>query len=203
MSPPRYDPAEFGGDCRAPLAHPDLPRAVAVGLSMGAHNALALAVAHPDLVDALIAVDIGPRVPRLSEPQIAAGLQRLQREFDTVGDAIASALEDNPRAAPEMIERRVLHNLKPTADGRWTHKHSADVALHWKPADLTDSLGEIRCPTLLVRGGESDVLPAEVAESMTAAIPNAGLAVIGGAGHSVPQDAPAEFEAAARGFLAQ
>ncbi len=202
-SPPQYDTADFVEDCRALLAHLALPSAVVVGLSMGAHNALALAAEHPELVDALVAVDIGPRVPRLSEPQIAAGLQRLQREFDSVGDAIAAALEDNVRAAPEMIERRVLYNLKPAADGRWAHKHSADVALHWKPDDLAGSLGGIRCPTLIVRGGESDILPAEVAESMTAAIPNATLAVIDGAGHSVPQDAPTEFEEAVRRFLAR
>ena len=53
-----------------------------------------------------------------------------------------------------------------------------------------------------MRGGESDVLSAEVAESRTASMPDCKLVTIEGSGHSVPQGKLAEFDAAVREFLA-
>ena len=60
----------------------------------------------------------------------------------------------------------------------------------------------IRCPTLIIKGGESDILSAESAQKLQAAIPGSRLAVIPGAGHSVMGDNPAAFVEATRGFLA-
>ncbi len=46
------------------------------------------------------------------------------------------------------------------------------------------------------------MLSAEVAESMTASIPDCALVTIEESGHSVPLDKPVEFEAAVWEFLA-
>ena len=200
--PPRYDTEDFVEDVRALACHWGIGRFVLIGLSMGAHNSLAFASRYPEMVEKLVPVDIGPTVTGLHEPDVKARLGRLNREFETIEEAFSEAIESNPIAAPEIIRHRVRHNLKRTDDGLWTPKHSADVALHWEPEDLTETIKAIRCRTLIVRGGESDVLSAEVAESMTAAIPDCELVTIGGSGHSVPQDKPSEFEAAVREFLA-
>jgi pimeloyl-ACP methyl ester carboxylesterase len=60
---------------------------------------------------------------------------------------------------------------------------------------------KIRCPTLIVRGGESDILAPEAAERMRAAIPNSQVTVVPDAGHSVMGDNPAGFAAAVQEFL--
>ena len=200
--PPRYDTWDFVEDVRTLANYWGIDRFVLIGLSMGAHNSLAFASRFPEMVEKLVPVDIGPKVPRLNEPDMKARLDRLYREFETIEEAFAEAIASNPIADPEIIRRRVRHSLNRTDDGRWVPKHTADVPLYWKPHDLTESITTIQCPTLIVRGGESDVLSAEVAESMSAAIPNCTLATIEGSGHSVPQDKPAEFEAAVREFLA-
>ncbi len=199
--PPQYDTGDFVEDVRALAGHWGISRFVLIGLSMGAHNSLAFANRHPDMVEKLVPVDIGPSVPSLQDPERRANLDRLYQDFDTIGEAFADAIDANPIADPEMIKHRVRHSLTRTDDGRWTPKHTRDVALHWKPEDLTDAIRSIQCPTLIVRGGESDVLSAEVAMSMKSAIPDCTLATIDGSGHSVPQDKPAEFEAAVREFL--
>jgi pimeloyl-ACP methyl ester carboxylesterase len=60
-----------------------------------------------------------------------------------------------------------------------------------------DALG---CPALLVRGGASELLTAEMAEQV-ARRARAQLVTIAGAGHSVPGDRPAEFFAAVGPFV--
>lgn len=62
-------------------------------------------------------------------------------------------------------------------------------------------LGKITCPTLLVRGAESDLLSEEVAERMRREIADCQLVTIPKAGHSVPLDNPQDFTSAAASFL--
>jgi len=53
-----------------------------------------------------------------------------------------------------------------------------------------------------VRGAASDILSAEVADRMVDdVLPNARLAVVGQAGHSVMTDNPAGFRGAVCGFV--
>ena len=202
-NPPQYDTDDFVEDLRSLADHWGIAGFVLIGLSMGAHNSLAFAAKYPEMVERLVPVDIGPTLPRLDEPEMKARLDRLYREFETIEDAYADAIENSPIADQDMIRHRARHSLKRTEDGRWAPKHTSEVALHWKPDDLSDTIRTIQCPTLLVRGGLSEVLSPEVAESMTEAMPDCRLVTIGGSGHSVPQDKPAEFELAVREFLAQ
>ena len=199
--PPRYDTEDFVEDVRELARHWSLGRFTLIGLSMGAHNSLKFACRYPELVEKLVPVDIGPSLPHLHDSDTQARFDRLYQDFDTIEEAFAESIESNPIADPEIIKHRVRHSLNRTDDGRWTPKHTRDVALHWHADDLTERIREIQCPTLIVRGGVSDVLSVEVAESMTTAIPNCKLATIEGSGHSVPQDKPADFEATVREFL--
>ena len=69
------------------------------------------------------------------------------------------------------------------------------------PADLWPQWRAIVCPTLLVRGAESDVLSEDTAKRMIDALPAARLVVVPHAGHTVPGDQPAAFQALLREFL--
>jgi pimeloyl-ACP methyl ester carboxylesterase len=87
-------------------------------------------------------------------------------------------------------------------DGGWGWRF--DPATHGarKPVDAWPLLGHITAPTLIVRGGLSPVLTAEMAERLRASIPRASLVTIPNAYHHLTLDAPAEFTAALAGFLA-
>jgi pimeloyl-ACP methyl ester carboxylesterase len=68
-------------------------------------------------------------------------------------------------------------------------------------ADLTDVLGSIDLPTLLIYGEHDTRAPAGVAETLHAAIPGSTLVELPGAGHVCNVDAVGPFNAALRRFL--
>jgi esterase len=69
--------------------------------------------------------------------------------------------------------------------------------------DLWPLWEALRCPTLVVRGGYSDVLPAELAAEMLARQPRARLATVSGVGHQIPFAAPAALAGLLAGFIDQ
>jgi esterase len=60
---------------------------------------------------------------------------------------------------------------------------------------------QIICPALLIHGAESDMLAAEVAQTMAGSLAFGSVIDIEGAGHNVHGDNPEAFEAAVRDFL--
>ena len=69
--------------------------------------------------------------------------------------------------------------------------------------DLTDALARIRNDTLLVWGDRDDYTPMYMAKIMEARIPNAGLAVLEGAGHFSYADRYNQFCAVMRAYFKQ
>ena len=170
-------------------------------LSMCAHNRLAFAAAQPELVDRLIAIDIAPALrtrgagPR--EPNQAAP----PRVFASRDAAWEHARTTNTRADPALLRERWMNNLRELPDGTVELKYDAAAPREWQPADLWERLPAITAPTLIVRGAESQVLSADVAQRMAAGLPKARLVEIEGAGHPVPLDRPGPFVEAVRAFL--
>jgi pimeloyl-ACP methyl ester carboxylesterase len=199
-----YRIATQNGDVEAFLGTVVAAPAVLVALSMGGLVAMTLAARVPDLVRALVVVDIAPEVKRQGVDNIRSFVAATD-ELDTFEDFVTRAHAFNPRRSLENIRDRLRHNLKQLPNGRWTWKY--DPMLR-NPARLGDTLGDlwkevenIRCPVLVVRGGESDVLDPEVAARF-GGIVGAEVRTVAGAGHSVMGDNPAGFRAAVEPFLA-
>ena len=68
--------------------------------------------------------------------------------------------------------------------------------------DRAGELGAIRCPTLVVCGEADQVTPPAEMRRMADAIPGAAFAILPGAGHLPPVEAPDAFERALAPFLA-
>lgn len=199
--PPSFAGDDYVEDVKALTALWGFDRFVMVGLSMGAHNTLGFASKYPERVIKAVAIDIPP-APR-SETRVAAQpAQPPRMEFDSVEEMVQRARETNKIASDDMIRHRIENNARRLPTGKWTYKYSPDAPRLWRPEDLWERLPRISCPTLIVRGGVSNVLSPEIAKKETAAIANARLVTIEGSGHPVPMDRPAELEAAVRAFLA-
>jgi pimeloyl-ACP methyl ester carboxylesterase len=127
--------------------------------------------------------------------------------LDSVEDFVARAKEFNPRREPRLLRRSLLHNLRELPDGRWTWKYdrrhlSADaierMRQHFNKLDV--ELGSITCPTLVVRGAESEFSDDD-AERVARDIPEATWIRIEEAGHTIQGDNPRALAAALQSFL--
>jgi len=67
--------------------------------------------------------------------------------------------------------------------------------------DITDQLGQITCPTLIVVGEEDQIKGRKMAEMMVARIPQAEYVVVPGAGHALCLDKPEPLNTLLLGFV--
>jgi pimeloyl-ACP methyl ester carboxylesterase len=180
---------------------------VLVGMSMGAINGLAYAIEHCETLRALVLIDAGPNVRR-------SGSRRI-RDFvnggaapETLEAIIARALAFNPRRDPLILRRSLMHNLRRQEDGNWVWKYDRQrfqaMGGDRHAAErngLAERLADVACPTLVVRGGESDVFHDDDAERLAAGLPDGRWVKIPRAGHTVQGDNPKDLVAALRAFL--
>ena len=186
-----------------------LDRFALMGLSMGGRNAFMYTGNHPEQVATLVIVDVGPETQRPGTDRIREFTSG-PTEFDSLDEIIDRVLEYNPRRSREQVLGSILHNVRQRPDGKWTWKtdrrrmtsgpiqrSERDIEEAW------DQVRKIRCPTLIVRGGESDVFAPETAERMHQIIPGSHLATVPGASHLVMGDNPSGFQEVVRDFLGQ
>ena len=78
---------------------------------------------------------------------------------------------------------------------------NASTARPAPAADLWPALENITCPTLVVRGTETDLLTQETADQMVGALAQGSMVNIERAGHMVFEDNPEDFIAAVKSWL--
>jgi non-heme chloroperoxidase len=201
-----YSRTAMVGDVAAFTHALGLERFLLAGMSMGGMNSICFAAEHAQRVEALIVVDIGPRIEKEGVRHIRDFMSN-HREFVDLDEAAAIIHRFNPRRPLEAVRNfTCVYNLKQLPSGRWTWKYDSYFSdAHRVPdARMHDQLAEaarrVRCPTLLVKGAESDVFSLEGAREFQTLIPDAEFSLVPGAGHSVMGDNPAGFETAVRQF---
>jgi esterase len=185
-----------------------LDKFILVGMSLGAINSLAFAIANPERLSHLVIIDAGPEMRRPGSSRIRDFVNEVQ-DTVTVEAIIEKALKFNPRRDPKILRRSLMHNLRQQPDGTWKWKYDTrrfkalgQDSHRAERAALADGLARIACPALVVRGGESDVFHEEDAERLVARLPHGRHVTIPRAGHTVQGDNPKELVAELRRFLA-
>jgi esterase len=184
-----------------------LDRFVLVGMSMGAINGLAYAIEHSETLSALVLIDAGPNIRRPGSSRIRDFVNG-GAEPETLEAIIARALAFNPRRDPVILRRSLMHNLRRQDDGNWVWKYDrrrfqamGGDRHSEERRGLADGLARVACPTLVVRGGESDVFHDEDAARLATGLPDGRWITIPKAGHTVQGDNPKDLVAALREFL--
>ena len=181
-------------------------RPVLVGASMGGGTSLvAVGEGHVDAA-ALVLVDIAPRLEAEGAAKIGAFMGQGADGFatlDEVADAIAAYQPHRPR--PRQLDG-LAKNVRLGADGRY-HWHW-DPAFRARTRDLDERHRRLEAcarnlalPTLLVRGGLSDILTEEGAAEFLSLCPAAEYVNIPGAAHMVAGDRNDVFGEAVVDFL--
>jgi esterase len=173
---------------------------------------------HPEKLAGMVIVDSAPELDARGTTRIRMEVAEHQDPaFSSVAEYETILAHNYPVAAPEAIKRMARNALRQRDDGKYVLKMdtayrgargpklgSDELASreeqHMK--DMWAALEKLPCPTLVVRGAASDILSPDVADRMVdEVIPNATLAVVAQAGHSVMTDNPQGFNEAVGGFV--
>jgi pimeloyl-ACP methyl ester carboxylesterase len=183
-------------------------RPVLVGASMGGGTSLvAIGEDHVDAT-ALVLVDIAPRIEEEGAQKIQAFMGQKPDGFDSleeVADAIASYQPHRTR--PRNLDG-LAKNVRLGEDGKY-HWHwdprfrTGRRDLKARQNRLEACARNLALPTLLVRGGISDVLSEEGARSFLAMCPHSEFVNVTDAGHMVAGDRNDIFSNAVIDFLSR
>ncbi len=191
------DPAAYGvpqyvADMVTLIARLNVDTVHWVGSSMGGLIGMALAAQEGTPIRKLVLNDVGPLITVESLQRIATyvGVDPVWPTFD---EALAFVkLVSAPFGA---LTEAQWHHLTETSvtqrpDGRWAFRYDPRIAEPFRAAfvdkdiDLWPLYEQISCPTLVIRGAESDLLTRDTWQKMSSCGPHAKLAEIAGVGHA-------------------
>ena len=183
---------------------------VLVGASLGGLASLLVSLQEPALVSALVLVDITHRVEEQGARDVIAFMASAPQGFASVEEAAEAVSAYLPHRERPKDTRGLQRNLR-LRNGRYHW--------HWDPAFLSmgrasqsefkrdnaevleQAARSLRMPTLLIRGGRSEIVsPSLVAEFLRLA-PHAEFVDIAGAHHMVAGDANDAFNTSVFSFL--
>jgi esterase len=174
-----------------------------VGLSMGGLISILYAAEHGDKVARLVIVDIGPELAPEGLEHINKDIASEPAQFVSSDEAFKRLQQVQPLNSEEFIRHQVKYALKPGEAGKLKFKYdSALCQLNLQSQEnLWDYLERIRCPTLVIRAGHSDILSRATAQKMVALLPKGSLTEIPDTTHTLVGDNPVAFERAVMTFL--
>ena len=162
-----------------------------VGTSMGGLLGMLLAAQPETPIARLVVNDVGPVI----EPDALARIATYVG-MDPLFDSFA-ALEDHVRAVSatfgplsdaqwESLSRSTARQVE---NGRWRLKYDPGIAVPFRiaaaaPTNLWELWDAIKCPTLVLRGAESDLLSTATAQAMHERGPKPEVIEFAGIGHA-------------------
>lgn len=171
---------------------------IAIGASLGGLASLMAEVSRPGTLEALVLVDVVPWMEPSGVDKIQGFMGQKSAEgfatLDEAADAISAYLPHRPR--PKSLDG-LRKNLRLGADGRYRW--------HWDPRflsgprsintgrgdlskNVSEKLGSLTCPVLLVRGARSELITEAAAERFLDYVPHAQYSDVSNAGHMVAGD---------------
>jgi pimeloyl-ACP methyl ester carboxylesterase len=214
--PMGYNVAAYVADMVTLLARLDADTLDWVGTSMGGLIGLGVASLAGSPVRRLVLNDVGPQIQPAALARIAAYLgQPLRFEsLDAAADAlwrISQGFGPHTREQWLDLTRPQIKPNPDSAQGGFVLRYDPRIAQHFGVVAAQAAAGEallwqaydkLRCPTLLLRGADSDLLSHETAQAMTQRGPRARLHEFAGVGHA-PTLVQPDQRAVVREFLTE
>jgi len=206
--PAGYAIAQYVADMVTLIARLNVDSVHWLGTSMGGLIGMALAAQEGTPIHKLVLNDVGPQITSESLQRIATYVGT-DPDWATFDEALAYVKAVSAPFGP--LSEAQWHHLTETSviqrpDGRWAFRYDPRIAEPFKAAftgqeiDLWPLYERIACPTLVIRGAETDLLARDTWQRMGACGPRAKLAEIPGVGHA-PMFMDADQIAVVRDFL--
>ncbi len=218
----RYDLRGHGRSCDAglePYSHIDdllallgvleIARAHILGLSMSGAIVVDFALAHPEMVTALLPVAAGlsgyePRAMPAPEIEQRFAEEEEALERGAVDEAVEISLQpwtDGTERGPERVNPAVRERVRQMTTALYTRGDPPSPVRIERPT--ATRLGEIRVPTLVIVGDRDLPNIREMADALAAGIPGARQAIIPNTAHHLNLEQPEEFNRIVLDFLAE
>jgi pimeloyl-ACP methyl ester carboxylesterase len=190
--PMLYTLPQYVSDMVTLIARLDVERVHWVGTSMGGLIGMAMAAQKDSPVAKLVLNDAGPVLARAALERIGQylGGSPVFASIEAAEKAIrATAAPFGPHTDAEW---RLLTEvvLRKNADGSWRFHYDPKIAEVYRRSmpegdvELWPLWDAVSCPTLVIRGAQSDLLSRETAQAMTQRGPKAKLVELPGIGHA-------------------
>jgi pimeloyl-ACP methyl ester carboxylesterase len=206
------DPTDYGypvylADTAALIARLGVEQLDIVGTSMGGIIGMFLASMPGSPIARLVINDVGPLIAREGVARIGTYVGEDPSFVDLA--ALEAALRVRAASFGPLSDAEWRHlatiSTRPKPDGTLGFAYDSHIADAFRAApaadiDLWPQWDAIRCPTLVLRGTQSDLLRSEDAQAMTCRGPKARLVEFPGIGHA-PALMAADQVAVIRDFL--
>lgn len=197
-----YSIPEMARDLRAVLDHAGIDGAVLVGNSAGSMVAVQFALDAPQRVRAMMLVSCATNLaPHIPSEVLRAYEARFEAAFDYMTQGATSARTKRERPEVPAFLGDVYR-----AKGNFSREvflscvHDADGVFNWT---VTERLGEVRQPALVVIGQEDQAMPLDAERALAEGLPNATFKIVPDVAHYYPLERPSEFNHDLRVFLTQ
>lgn len=182
---------------------------VVVGASLGGLTAL-LASGESGLeLPGLVLVDIAPRIEKEGSHRIAAFMKARPDGFESLDEAADVIASFTPERKRKPDHSTLAKNLREGEDGRFRWHWDPRFLSATGPVQLMDrerlfsAARNLKMPTLLVRGRQSDIVSEEGAAEFLELLPRGEFVDVSDAGHMVAGDRNDIFTSAVATFLTE
>lgn len=200
--PDQYGIDTYVADLEAIREALGLQRFALVGTSMGGLITMQYAPKYPERVERAVINDIGPEIDPAGLQRILAYVGNAPEMFADMKSVVKYYREHYApmveHLADDQLAEFARFNVRRSDSGVYMWK--MDPAIRTTPAtppslDPWSAFKGMRCPVLIIRGGQSDVLSADIAARMLEAQPGAKLVEVPGVGHAPVLTEPAAVKA--------
>ena len=191
--PTEYLPQNYVTDLAKMLEELGVARASLIGTSMGGIISMMYAGGWPERVERLVINDIGPEIDPAGAARIASYVGEAPERFKDIGEVVKYYKENYPAMATlddGFLADQVKWSVKPATDGTLAWKMDPNVRRPLRGGtaqqrfDLWVPYARIACPTLIIRGADSDVLDRATASRMCKVLKRAKVVEVPGVGHA-------------------
>jgi len=197
------DPADYAGDLAALVDHLGSGDIRIVAQSMGGWTALEYALANPARVRALVLASTAGTIARapalFADPEQLPAWERKAAAAAAANQANNIHVAGGERLAREQPSAHFLYQEIDALSG--VDKLKLRKKLHDGLVRPAEALRTLNIPTLWLTGEEDIVYPPFLSDILAAMMPNARVAQVPRAGHSVYFERPGQFNRIVNEFL--
>ena len=177
---PLYALPQYANDLVTLIARLDVPQVDWLGTSMGGLIGMTLAAQANSPIRRMVINDVGPFIAQAGLQRIAdyVGKDPVFEDLPALESYLRFVLMGFGTISDECWRHMAEHSARPLPDGRFRLAYDPAIGEAFKTAPVADVdlwalWDRVRCPVLVLRGADSDLLSAETAERMAARGPGA------------------------------